>query len=123
MGVRLVELRTYRLKPGTRDRFHALFAGRAIPLVRGVMDVLAFGPSAHDVDGYFLIRVFDDLAHRQRAQDSFYGSDAWRNGPREEILALIADYLDAVFELDEAGIAALRRREPDPTPVDRTRSG
>lgn len=106
--MRLVEIRTYRLKPGTRDRFHALFANEAIPLVREAMDVVAFGPSAHAEDGYYLVRAFDDIAHRQASQDSFYGSAAWRQGPREAVIALIDDYLDAVFELDATGIAALR---------------
>lgn len=106
--MKLVEIRTYRLQPGARERFHALFAA-AQPLVRTAFDVVAFGPSAHDPDSYFLIRAFDDVAHRQESQDAFYGSDAWRNGPREAIVALIVDYLDATFPLDAAGVDALRR--------------
>lgn len=106
--MKLVEVRTYRLRAGSRERFHELFAA-AQPLVRTAFDVVAFGPSAHDPDSYFLIRAFADVAHRQASQDAFYGSDAWRQGPREAIVALIVDHLDATFLLDAAGVDALRR--------------
>ena len=34
-------------------------------------------------------------------EDAFYGSDDWRLGPREAILALLENYIDIVLELDE----------------------
>ncbi len=73
------------------------------------VDVVAHGPSLHDADAYFLARAYDDLAHRQSSQDAFYGSDAWRQGPREEILALIQVYTDAVIWLSAEGVEAMRR--------------
>lgn len=107
---RVVEIRSYALKPGSRDAFHGLMAGQALPMLREWrIDVLAHGSSPHDPSGYFLIRSWRDLAERQSSQDAFYGSDAWRNGPREPMLALIVAYLDTVLPLDDAAIAALRR--------------
>jgi len=50
-----------------------------------------------------------DLAERQASEDAFYGSDDWKNGPREALLSLIESYIDVVLELDEPAIAALRR--------------
>jgi len=85
-----VEIRSYNLKPGTRDEFHRLFIEEAFPLLkRWNMDVVAYGSSLHDRDSYYLIRHFDSLAHREQSEDAFYGSDEWRQGPREAILALI----------------------------------
>ena len=41
---RLVEIRTYRLRPGTSAVFHDAFVNRGIPLVKSAgMDVVAFG--------------------------------------------------------------------------------
>jgi hypothetical protein len=78
-------------------------------LRRWDVDVIACGPSLHDDDSYVLIRAYAGLDDRQRSQDAFYGSDEWRQGPREEILPLIESYTSVVLELDAVTIAALRR--------------
>ncbi len=108
--MRLVEIRSYELKPGTRDEYDRLFREEAAPLLRqhGI-DVVAVGPSMGDPNGYFLIRAFDDLADRQRREDAFYASPAWRLGPREAVLEKIVVYTDAVLELEEEAVEALRR--------------
>ena len=106
----LVEVRSYNLKPGTRDEFHRLFLEEAFPLLqRWNVDVLAYGPSLHDENSYYLIRHFDSLAHREQSEDSFYGSAEWRQGPREAIIACIENYAEIVIELDEAALQGLRK--------------
>jgi hypothetical protein len=105
-----VEIRSYALKPGTRDAFHRLMSGEAVPMLRRWhVDVVAHGPSPHDTDSYYLIRRYRDLAEREASQDAFYGSAEWREGPREAILALIDTYTSIVLQLDDQGITALRR--------------
>ena len=48
--MRLLELRTYRLKPGTGPTLHDAFIRKGIPLVKQAgMDVVAFGFSAEDI--------------------------------------------------------------------------
>jgi hypothetical protein len=49
------------------------------------------------------------LAAREQNQDAFYGSDEWRSGPREPILALIESYTSVVIEIDAATLQGLRR--------------
>ena len=44
-----------------------------------------------------LIRRYPSLEELQRSQDAFYGSDEWRQGPREAILALIESYISVVL--------------------------
>jgi hypothetical protein len=107
---RVVEIRTYTLHPDGAREYERLFRDVALPMLerRGV-DVVAAGSSLGDPNGYFLIRAFDDLDHRQRSEDDFYGSAEWRDGPREPVLALIDSYVDLVLELDEATIDGLRR--------------
>ena len=106
----LIEIRSYNLKPGTREEFHRLFLQEAFPMLqRWNVDVVAYGPSIHDQDSYFLMRRFDTLARREESENAFYGSDEWKQGPREAIIALIENYTEIVLELDEATIDGLRR--------------
>ena len=107
---RLIEIRTYTLHPGAAREYERLFKEVALPmLARRGIDVVAVGPSLGDPNGYYLIRAFDDLDHRRRSEDSFYGSAEWREGPREAVLALIESYSDLVLQLDEPTIDGLRR--------------
>ena len=105
-----VEIRSYNLKPGTREEFQRLFLEAAMPLLqRWHVDVVAYGPSLHDENSYYLMRRFDSLAHREQSEDAFYASDEWRKGPRESILALIENYTEVVLELDEPTVQGLRK--------------
>lgn len=105
-----VEIRAYNLKDGTRDEFHRLFLQEAFPMLkRWNIDVVAYGPSLHDQSSYYLIRRYDSLAQREQSEEAFYGSAEWRQGPREAIIALIENYTEIVFELDESTVQGLRR--------------
>ena len=105
----VLEIRSYNLKPGTRDRFHAIAERDAIPMLRRFkIDVVAHGPSAHDADSYYLMRAFPSVEERQRLEDAFYGSDEWTRGPREEVLSLIVSYTTVVIGVDEPTLRGLR---------------
>jgi hypothetical protein len=107
---RFVEVRSYNLTPGTRDEFHRAVSEHAIPMLRRwEVDVVAFGPSPHDDDSYYLIRAYESLEHRRASQDAFYGSAEWREGPRARILGPIESYTSVVIEVDDATLAGLRR--------------
>src|SRR5215216_3521942 len=105
-----IEIRSYALKSGTRDEFHRLFLEEAFPMLqRWNVDVVAYGPSLHDQDSYYLMRRFDSLAHREESENAFYGSEEWRQGPCEAIIALIENYTEIVLALDESVLQELRR--------------
>ena len=104
-----LEIRSYSLKPGTREEFHRLFLEQAFPMLRRWnVDVLAYGPSLHDPNSYFLMRRFDSLAQREESENAFYGSDEWRQGPREAIIALIENYTEIVLEVNDVTVQGLR---------------
>jgi hypothetical protein len=105
-----VEIRSYNLKPGTRDEFHRLVVEQSMPMLkRWNMDVVAYGPSLHDENSYYLMRRFDSLAHHKQSEDAFYGSDEWKQGPREAIIALIENYTEFVLELDDITVQGLMK--------------
>jgi len=105
-----VEIRAYNLRPGTRPEFHRLVTGQSLPMLqRWGVDVVAFGPSPHDDDSYFLIRSYASLEERQRSQDAFYASDEWRRGPREAIVGCIVSDTSVVLEVDGETLEGLRR--------------
>lgn len=108
--IHFLEIRSYNLKAGTRAEFHRLFIEKALPLLkRWKVDVVAYGPSLHDQDSYYLMRRYDSLARREESENAFYGSDEWRQGPREAIIALIESYTEIVLELDDATVQGLRK--------------
>lgn len=110
---KLVEILLCTLKPGTGGEFHAIMEGVSVPLHRSAgIDVVAFGRSLHDADCYHLIRAFADLQHLEASQAAFYNSDAWRNGPRADIIACIATSLKSVMPLSAEAVEAMRRRAP-----------
>jgi NIPSNAP len=107
---RLVEIRSYKLKPGTMEAFHAAVVASAVPMLRRWgTDVVAFGPSVHEADCYFLVRAYADLADLSSRQDAFYGSSEWRDGPRHSIVSRIESYLSTVLRLSPESIEDLRR--------------
>ena len=107
---KVVEIRSYNLKPGTRDRFHRLFLAEALPMLkRWKVDVVGYGPSLHDQDSYFLMRAFDDVEVRQKSEDAFYASEEWVKGPRERVLADIDSYTTIVVRVDAITMQGLRK--------------
>ena len=105
-----VEIRSYNLKPGTRQEFHRLFVERSLPMLkRWKVDVVRYGASPHDEDSYYLMRTFTSLEDREQSEDAFYGSDEWKLGPREAILALIENYTTIVIEMEKSTVDTLRQ--------------
>jgi len=108
----IVEIRTYRLKPGTIDEFVRVMRSEAAPLLAAAgIDVVDCGPSLAREDGFeeaYLIRSFASLASRDALESAFYGSAAWHDGPRAAVLAPIEQYHTIVLDLPEAAVAALR---------------
>ena len=106
-----VEIRSYNLKPGTRDEFHRIFLEEAFPMLkRWNVDVVAYGPSLHNENSYYLMRRFDSFSQRDDSENAFYGSDEWRKGPREAIVSLIENYTEIVLEVDDVTLRGLRKQ-------------
>jgi hypothetical protein len=106
---KLVEIRTYLLKPGAQVDFHTAMVEQALPMVRASgMDVVAYGISSHELDTYFLARAYPDHASMVAQQNAFYGSDAWRQGPRTSLVDRIDCYLNTLLWLSDTAIEDMR---------------
>ncbi len=107
--MRLIEVRSYKLKAGTARAFHDAVAGAAVPMLqRWGTDVVAYGHGAAEEDTYFLVRAYAGVEDLQQRQDAFYGSAQWRDGPREAIVSRIETHLSTVLWLPEAAVESMR---------------
>lgn len=109
MGI--LEIRTYRLKPGTGTAFHQAMAQRSVPLLRQFgIGVVRFGPSERNeqgVDEFVLMRSFESMADRDELEDRFYGSPEWQGGLREHVLSMIENYHTIVLTVPDEAVQAL----------------
>ncbi len=98
----IIEIRTYRLRPGTADDFVDIMRERVVPLLREAgIRVVDVARSAVAEDGHeeaLLVRAFDSLAQHQELEERFYSSDAWLTGPRTDIVSRIEQYHSVVLE-------------------------
>jgi hypothetical protein len=94
---KVIEILTLDIKPGRRDEFHKRYVTKSVPrLKKWNFNLVAYGPSLHDADSYFVIRAFESLEDRQVSEDAFYSSDDWKQGPRDAILELVDHFAYAV---------------------------
>lgn len=110
----ILEIRTYRMKPGTGDEFVRVMREESVPLLEEAgIRVVDYGASLVAEDGNedaYLIRAFASLEAHREQEEKFYGSDAWRLGPREAIVSRIDSYHTIVLEASEQIVQALQRR-------------
>jgi len=99
---KMIEIRSYNLKPGSRNIFHGLFIKECLPILhKWNIHVVGFGPSINDENSYYLIRAYRDLNDMQQSEDAFYNSDDWKKGPREKVMSYILNYTTIVLQGDE----------------------
>jgi hypothetical protein len=89
----IVEMRTYRLKPGTRDRFLEIFRAKSVPkhLELG-MKILGPFLSVEDADTFFFMRGYPDLASREPLKARFYEGDLWKRELEGVLMPMIDKY-------------------------------
>lgn len=89
----IVEVRTYRIKPGRREEFIRLFETRAVPALRAHgMKVL--GPLLDLENPHRLVwlRSFPSLDERDRMKNAFYEGELWKNEMEAIAMPMIESY-------------------------------
>ena len=95
--------------PGSNERLAADLA--ADPRLRdGVLPPGTYATLVHtgSYTGLRVVRASTDLAELTAQQDEFYGSTAWREGPREALVPRIESYVDTLLWLTQSSIDDLR---------------
>jgi hypothetical protein len=104
-----LEIRSYHLVKTGQATFDRLMREQALPLVLAAgMDVVTFGPTANTDDGYYLMRAWSSVEAHAAGTDDFYSGSAWRDGPREAIMAWLESYEEILVPVSDAALAALR---------------
>ena len=100
----IVEMRTYKIKPGLRAEFLAVFRSRSVP-AHAALGMRILGPflSVDDPDRFFFMRGFPDLASRDRMKAAFYEGDLWK-GELEGLLMPMLETYDVVVVDDPDGL-------------------
>jgi hypothetical protein len=76
----IVEVRTYRTKPGSRDKFIRFFETRSVPALRSYgMKVVGPFVDLENPNKFVWLRCFPSLEDRDRMKNDFYESDLWKH--------------------------------------------
>jgi hypothetical protein len=89
----IVEMRTYKLRPGARARFLELFCNKAVPkhLELG-MKILGPFLSVEDPDTCFFMRGFPDLPSREPLKARFYEGELWKRELENVVMPMIEKF-------------------------------
>jgi len=100
----IIEMRTYKLKPGKRAEFLEIFRTKSVPAHAEIgMKILGPWLSIDDEDTFFFMRGFPDLASREPMKAKFYEGDLWKRELEQRLMPMIEKY-DVVLVDDEQGL-------------------
>jgi NIPSNAP len=89
----IVEVRSYRIKPGHRDEFIRFFETRAIPALRSHgMKVLGPLLDLENPNKFVWLRMFPSLDERDRMKTDFYEGDLWKNELESIAMPMLESY-------------------------------
>lgn len=99
----IIEMRTYKLKPGKRPQFLEIFRTRSVPAHHEIgMKILGPFLSIEDPDTFFFMRGFPDLDSREPMKAKFYEGELWKRELEHLLMPMIEKY-DVVLVDDSEG--------------------
>ena len=100
----IIEMRTYRTKPGLRSQFLEIFRSKSIPAHTEIgMKILGPFLSVEDPDTFFFMRGFPDVASREPMKAKFYEGELWKSELENLLLPMLEKY-DVVVVEDAEGL-------------------
>jgi NIPSNAP len=89
----IVEVRSYRIKPGRRAEFIQFFETRAIPALRSHgMKVLGPLLDLENPNKFAWLRAFPSLEDRERMRTAFYEGELWKNELESIAMPMLESY-------------------------------
>ncbi len=102
----IVEVRTYKIKPGRRDDFIQFFENRAVPALRAHgMDVLGPMVDLEEPDTFVWLRGFPSLEERDAMKNAFYEGELWKRELESIAMPMLESY-DVVLTQTTPGFTA-----------------
>ena len=102
----IIEMRSYKTRPGKRPEFIEIFMSRSLPAHREIgMKVVGPFLSIEDPDTFFFMRGFPDLASRDAMKSRFYDGPLWK-GELENVLMPMLEKYEVVVVEDTQGLLA-----------------
>ncbi len=99
----IIEMRTYKTKPGKRSQFLEIFCSKSVPAhTETGMKILGPFLSIEDPDTFFFMRGFPDVASREPMKARFYEGELWKRELENTLLPLLEKY-DVVLVEDPEG--------------------
>lgn len=100
----IIEMRTYKLQPGCRERFLEIFRTKSVPAHDEIgMKILGPFLSLEDADTFFFMRGFPDLESREPMKAKFYEGELWKRELEDVLMPMIEKY-DVVLVDDPDGL-------------------
>jgi NIPSNAP len=98
----IIEMRTYKIKPGMRAEFLEIFESKSLPEHQKIgMKILGPYLSMEDADTFFFMRGFPDLESRGPMKDQFYEGKLWKEELEQKLMPMIDKYDVVVVEAKE----------------------
>jgi hypothetical protein len=98
----IVEMRTYKTKPGMRSRFIEIFLTKSVPAHDEIgMKVLGPFLAVDDPDTFFFMRGFPDLASRDPMKAQFYEGELWKQELEQVVMPMLERYEVTLVEDSE----------------------
>ena len=99
----IVEVRSYRIKPGRRAEFIEFFEARSIPALRA-HDMQVMGPllDLENPNKFVWLRSFPSLDEREQMKNAFYEGELWKS-ELEAIAMPMLDSYDVILCETSAG--------------------
>jgi hypothetical protein len=95
----IIEMRTYKTKPGKRTEFLEIFRSKSIPAHAEIgMKILGPFLSVEDADTFFFMRGFPDLSSREPMKAKFYEGELWKRELENTLLPMLEEYEAVVVE-------------------------
>jgi len=95
----IVEMRTYKTKPGCRSKFLEIFRSKSIPAHAAIgMKILGPFLSVEDPDIFFFMRGFPDLTSREPMKAKFYEGELWKGELENVLMPMLENYIVVVVE-------------------------
>jgi len=95
----IIEMRTYKTKPGKRAEFLEIFRTKSVP-AHAEIGMTILGPflSIEDHDTFFFMRGFPDLLSREPMKAKFYEGKLWKRELERALMPMLDKYEVVVVE-------------------------